>query len=385
MTQEIVRQEDVGKLTRNYEFSVEQVIAQVQKIQQVMQKVMKADEHYGVVPGTHKPTLLKPGAEKLAFTFRLDPQYEVLATSVQREDFISYAIRCTLYHIPTGDRIASGMGSCNSREAKYRYREGKRKCPNCDQETIIKGKEEFGGGWICFTKKGGCGAKWPDEAPEITSQKVGQVENENPWDLDNTLLKMASKRALVAAVLNGTAASDIFTQDLEDMEIPITSEKKPQPASKADAEPAQTDEASHPACPKCGGTTKLVRAGINKKTGGKYPAFYSCRDRKCGGTVKIEDSEKPAMPMPETLPPPTPSQPDKLPAQFFHGHSNDVKKAIQDATPLQRTRLYEMAESGLLDEMAKNFILDMLQTGLTEASAAMIIDRAEKKYFAEAK
>ena len=33
----------------------------------------------------------------------------------------------------------------------------------------------------------------------------------------NTVLKMADKRALVAAVLNGTGASDVFTQDVEDV------------------------------------------------------------------------------------------------------------------------------------------------------------------------
>ena len=34
-----------------------------------------------------------------------------------------------------------------------------------------------------------------------------------------TVLKMANKRSLVAAVLNATAASDIFTQDIEDMDL----------------------------------------------------------------------------------------------------------------------------------------------------------------------
>ena len=214
----IVRREE-AKLTAPEELTVEQVVAQVQKIQQVMAKAMTEGEHYGVIPGTKKPTLLKPGAEKLCLTFRLEPQYEILPNSIQRDNFISYTIRCLVVHIPTGNRIASGLGSCNSREAKYRWREGKRKCPKCSQEAIIKGKEEYGGGWVCFAKKGGCGAKWPDGALEIEGQQVGQIENDNPWDLDNPLLKMGCKRALVAAVLNGTAASDIFSQDLEEMVV----------------------------------------------------------------------------------------------------------------------------------------------------------------------
>ena len=199
------------------ELTVQDVVAQVQKIQHVMEAVMKDGEHFGVIPGCgKKPSLLKPGAEKLCLTFRLDPQYESVG-SVLEPMFIAHHIKCVLYHIPTGLRIASGLGSCNSRESKYRYREGQRVCPECGAEAIIKGKAEYGGGWLCFAKKGGCGAKWPDGAAEIESQQVGKIENENPWDQENTIFKMACKRALVAAVLNGTAASDIFTQDIEEL------------------------------------------------------------------------------------------------------------------------------------------------------------------------
>lgn len=37
-----------------------------------------------------------------------------------------------------------------------------RVCPFCGKDTIIKGRAEFGGGWVCYTKKGGCGYKWPE-------------------------------------------------------------------------------------------------------------------------------------------------------------------------------------------------------------------------------
>ena len=42
------------------EFDVNHIQIQVQKIQQIMNSVMKKDEHYGIIPGTQKPTLLKP-------------------------------------------------------------------------------------------------------------------------------------------------------------------------------------------------------------------------------------------------------------------------------------------------------------------------------------
>src|SRR3990167_6517415 len=183
-------------------------------IQEAQKAVMKEGEHYGVIPGTNKPTLLKPGAEKLAFVFRLDPQYESVDT--YDANHLTVKSKCTLWHIGSGLRMGSGEGSCSTKETKYAFRHAARKCPSCGKEAIIKGKEEYGGGWLCFKKKDGCGAKFKDGDAVIETQEAGQVANENLADVYNTVLKMSNKRALVAAVLNVTAASDIFTQDLED-------------------------------------------------------------------------------------------------------------------------------------------------------------------------
>lgn len=197
--------------------SVQEITGQVALIQGIMKAVMRDNEHYGTIPGTNKPTLLKPGAEKLCLTFRFAPEYQSTNHTVLQKDFIFWDIDCKLIHIPTGQTVGHGKGSCNSREEKYGYRNAKQKCPVCEQETVIKGKVEYGGGWLCYQKKGGCGAKFEDGDQSIESQQIGKVPNENIWDLNNTIEKMACKRALVAAVLNATAASDIFTQDLEDM------------------------------------------------------------------------------------------------------------------------------------------------------------------------
>lgn len=195
------------------ELSVTDVLAQVKKIQEVMRLCMKEGEHYGVIPGTNKPTLLKPGAEKLLLVFRFDPQYE--STEIYDGDHLTIKSRCNLYHIPTGLRMGSGEGSCSTKESKYAYRNASLTCPECGKDSIIKGKYEFGGGWLCFKKKGGCGAKFPDQ--QFEGAEVGKIPNDALPDQYNTVLKMANKRSLVAAVLNATAASDIFTQDLEDM------------------------------------------------------------------------------------------------------------------------------------------------------------------------
>lgn len=195
------------------ELSVTDLLAQVKKIQDVMKNCMRENEHFGVIPGTNKPTLLKPGAEKLNLVFRFDPQYD----SVDRYDgdHLTVKSKCTLFHIPTGMRIGSGEGSCSTKESKYAFRNAQIVCPQCGKETVIKGKEEFGGGYLCWNKKGGCGAKFQDG--EFDGQAIGKVANDNLADQYNTVLKMSNKRSLIAAVLNATAASDIFTQDLEDM------------------------------------------------------------------------------------------------------------------------------------------------------------------------
>lgn len=207
--------------------SVDQVMARINKIQEVMKRAMREGEHYGVIPGTDKPTLLKPGAEKLCLTFQLDPEFET--EEVRQGDHLTIRSKCVLYHIPTGVRVGSGEGSCSTKESKYAYRKGSRKCPKCGQEAIIKGKQEYGGGWLCFKKKGGCGAKWDDGAAEIENQSADRVANEDLADQYNTVLKMANKRSLVAATLISTAASDIFNQDIEEMAEFQREAPKPEP------------------------------------------------------------------------------------------------------------------------------------------------------------
>jgi len=190
---------------------------QVDLIQDVMKQVMRDKEHYGVIPGCgDKPALLKPGAEKLNLTFRMapDPETEMVDLGNGHRE---YRVKCILRAIESGRTLGAGVGSASTMETKWRFRKAERKCPKCEQEAIIKGKQEFGGGWLCFGKKGGCGAKFKDGDQVIEDQTVGRIEYDNPADYYNTCWKMAKKRALVDAVLTVTAASDIFTQDVEEM------------------------------------------------------------------------------------------------------------------------------------------------------------------------
>jgi len=209
---------------------------QVDLIQDVMKSVMRDKEHYGVIPGCgDKPALLKPGAEKLNLTFRMapDPETEMVDLGGGHRE---YRVKCILRAIESGRTLGAGVGSASTMETKWRFRKAERKCPKCEQEAIIKGKQEFGGGWLCFGKKGGCGAKFKDGDMIIESQTVGRVEYDNPADYYNTCWKMAKKRALVDAVLTVTAASDIFTQDVEEMVENGTIDPKPSTEPKKEIE-----------------------------------------------------------------------------------------------------------------------------------------------------
>jgi len=198
-------------------YSVAQIKEQVSKMQRLLSEVMVKDIHYGVIPGTgDKPSLYKPGAEKISLTFRLTPEYEIFQTDLAG-DHREYRITCVIRHITTRDVLGEGVGLCSTRETKYRFRQTTRKCPKCGKPAIIKGKAEYGGGWLCYAKKDGCGAKFVDADTSITGQSGEREENPNIADTYNTVLKIAKKRAHVDSILTVTAASDIFTQDVEDM------------------------------------------------------------------------------------------------------------------------------------------------------------------------
>jgi hypothetical protein len=192
-------------------------MSQVAKIQELMRSVMQDGQHYGVVPGTDKPTLLKAGAEKLGFVFRLVAEYDVKETDLG-DGHREYRVLCTVKKMGTGEMAGQGVGICSTMESKYRYRNAARKCPACGAATIIKGKEEYGGGWLCWKKKGGCGAAFQDGDQSIEGQPQGKIDNPDIADVYNTVLKIGKKRAHVDAMITSCAASDIFTQDIEEMQ-----------------------------------------------------------------------------------------------------------------------------------------------------------------------
>lgn len=169
------------------------VRAQVNLIQDVMRSVMFDGTHYGKIPGTQSVSLYKAGAEKLMATFRLAAKPEVHDLSADGE--VHYRVTVNLLSAG-GQFLGAGIGECSSREEKYAWR-----AMICQQEFDATPENRRR---VKFAKYGG----------NVEQKK--QVRT-NPADVANTILKMAKKRAQVDAVITVTAASDIFTQDIEDM------------------------------------------------------------------------------------------------------------------------------------------------------------------------
>ncbi len=289
---------------------VDEQIEQREQRLRYFKEVMKSGVDYSIIPGQKptpridqatgqpvmvdgkqitdppKPALLKPGAEKLNAAMGLHPVMRH-APGFPKEElrgdewYIEFERVCSIY-VQTGpgenDRmlVAEFSGSCNSWEEKYRYRGGGRTCPECSANgTIIKGNPQYApkddkghkvvgfeqGGWLCWKKKDGCGATFPDGDRRITEQDIARVKNPNPHDLKNTLLKMADKRALVASTLIATGCSDLFTQDIEDK---ADGGEAPTPATNSgrSVEPQPGDADARPKTPMDEATVTLIKARI---------------------------------------------------------------------------------------------------------------------------
>lgn len=132
----------------------------VHQVLELQRSVLRPGIDFDKIPGTPKPTLLKPGAERLLQFFGLGHSMELLSTDTDDNGRpVGFFYRCTVTKTLTDGQVvvvSSCDGYCGRDEAKWR------------------------------------------SAPI------------------NTILKMAQKRALVGACLTATATSGLFTQDIED-------------------------------------------------------------------------------------------------------------------------------------------------------------------------
>ena len=178
--------------------SVAAMTDRINAIQTVTRQKMIADVHFGVIPGTKKPTLYKAGSEMLLTMFQIGTTVDVIDLST--DDRIKYRVIVTGIHTPSGRAIGQGVGECSSGEEKYKWRNAV-----CDEEfdATNDGQRRF---------------KWSknwDRGNQTTFQSK-QIRTQ-PDDLSNTVLKMAKKRAQIDMTLTALGVSDLFNQDIEDL------------------------------------------------------------------------------------------------------------------------------------------------------------------------
>lgn len=253
MTQLAVLDSGSNALTRNFDraAALAEAAERYGALIEFYKGQMKEGLDYAKIPGTDKPSLLQPGADKLCALFGLTTTLEIteatkdwIGKDTYGEPFFSFSYRCRIYRTGTDILLGEADGSCSSFERGFRYRNAKPSCPECGQETIFKSKKEKGGGWFCWAKHGGCGAEFNAGDPAITNQEVGQVKNPDIFDLVHPIQMRAQKRAKVAAVRTVTCSSEFFTQDMEELTIPVYRSSEP---TKSAEPPASSKPAPAPA------------------------------------------------------------------------------------------------------------------------------------------
>lgn len=224
--------------------TAQQLRTRLAVIQDVMRSVMQNGSDYGVIPGTgDKPTLYKPGAEKLCVTFRLSAA-SPLIDSIEESGDIRYRVQVPILS-SDGSVLAVGVGECSTGEEKYRWR----------RPVHVN---EYNAA--------------PEDRRREKFQRNGDVWQQvrvNPADVANTVLKMAHKRAYVHGVIMATAAGAIFTQDVEDLPEGVEPHESDQPARPPIQPPQRrSEQGRRPAAPSGAGSTVVTTVrDVSEKTG----------------------------------------------------------------------------------------------------------------------
>lgn len=166
-----------------------ELITYHEEVTQIIQKALKLGTDYGSIPGTDKLTLLKPGAERLSIAFGAAPEYEVVGSEIDHDRAVTYSKKRKVWNNKyQGDRTFTMQSEEGTSLGLYRY--------------VIKCR---------LVRQGRVLAEGIGTCSTLESKYI-----DRPRDCENTVMKMAQKRAFVGAVLNAFGLSDRFTQDVED-------------------------------------------------------------------------------------------------------------------------------------------------------------------------
>ena len=167
------------------------------QLRSMMRAILREGTDYGTIPGTRKPSLWKPGAEKLLQWFGFG--HEIRKAETERNDDgsrLGVTYQCTVTkEMPDGRKVT--VATC---EGYAGYDEDSFYVTEQDARRKAEADERK---WARKDNRAPVAAKWENAAGYRA-----------PW---NSVIKMAQKRSLVGAALQATSASTLFTQDLEDM------------------------------------------------------------------------------------------------------------------------------------------------------------------------
>lgn len=166
----LVKQDDVVPA---FAITIEEAQNRLNQLQTFVKSQMQKGEDYGEIPGIPKPSLFKPGAEKLlniyGFGFEVEQTNKI---EDWEKGFFHYQYKARIINKRNNTVISECEGSANSKERKF--------------------------------------------------------ATQHAFSIVNTLQKMSQKRALVGATLAATRTSGLFTQDVEDMDAnDLNGNKKP--------------------------------------------------------------------------------------------------------------------------------------------------------------
>jgi hypothetical protein len=185
---------------------------------------LREGHHYYTLPGQRKPALSKEGALNICSLFKVLAEPEPPVEVYHPDGHYSVRYRVHLRSAITGRIVGTGDAGCTTREVKYAYRWVRPSLlpPGADKEALPTRKRKLGNEWVTEYR----------------------VPNEDLADQYNTVLKMAYKRAIVAATHVLPLVSELFTQDLEesmsDVEAPASAVEMPSAPHVQESPPARS-------------------------------------------------------------------------------------------------------------------------------------------------
>jgi hypothetical protein len=208
---------------------------------ELIKAALEEGRDYGAIKGAdqNRKVLLKAGAERISIAFGLRPQFTIVESTIDHgivntfsnkykgdqtsQGLYRFTIKCELYREDV--LVGEGLGSCSTMESKYISR---------------------------------------------------------PRDCENTVLKMAKKRAFVDAVVTTLSLSDRFSQDLDDAvddDEPTPPQRQPRNMHTAPAQTPTVDKSNQEylrekisAMFDALGIDKALRAEYVQRTLGRKPA-----------------------------------------------------------------------------------------------------------------